>query len=100
MYFLEQLLHIFIGSVTGCYFVEIPDIISGIIERRVKTGIQPDGIASKLLDIVEFSDDSRQVPDSVPVAVAERLRIYFIKDCIVQPLRHSVFLLFLSFFWW
>ena len=84
----EEFIQVFIRSITRGNLQVIPYIISGIHERGIKTRIDPEGIASKIPDIVKLLNDALQVTDPVMISIQERLRIDLIKYRIIQPFLH------------
>jgi hypothetical protein len=85
---LKEMFQIFIASIAGRHLAVIRHIIPCIPKGGEIAGIQPEGVAAQLPDIVQFSDNTWNIPDSVPVAVTKTLGINFIKYTIFQPIRH------------
>ena len=81
----EQICQIFIGTITGCYGIIILYIITSIAKRGLEAGIQPDGSTSKFFDIIQLTDDTVDITDTIGIGIAERLGIDFIKNSIVKP---------------
>ncbi len=81
----KQTFQVRVGSVPGSHLSVIGDIVSRIQKRRLKAGIQPQGIASKLLDIVQMIDNSLDITDAVCVCIRKGLGINLIKYCVFQP---------------
>ena len=54
----EKLTGIFVGSISWSDLIIVTDIISCIIERRIKEGIEPDGIHSETFHIIKLRDDA------------------------------------------
>ena len=52
--FLEELAGILICPVARCDFVIIAHVISGILERRVEAWVNPQGIDSQILKVIQF----------------------------------------------
>ena len=93
---LEKLHQILIRPIAGRNGEVVLHVVPRVVEGRQKTGVQPECIAAKLLDIIQFFDNALHIPDTVSVGIVEGLRINFIKDCCVKPVRsacHSRFLL-------
>ena len=90
---IKQAIEVFIRPVAWRYLFVVPHIITGILERRIITGIDPQSVAAQILDVIQFRDDPVDIPDSVAVRVTERLRINFIKYSVFQPLGPHPFLL-------
>ena len=87
----KQPVQILVRAVSFRDFFEIPDVIAGILKRRIKAGIDPDGIASESPDVIQLFRDSVDIADPVSVGIVKRLRIDFIKNCVVKPLCGHVF---------
>ena len=67
----EQSVHICIRPVPGSYLFIIFYIISGILERRLETRIDPQGIAAQILNIVKFVDNPVDIADPVLIGILE-----------------------------
>ena len=67
MCFLKQCIQILIGSIAGSHFFIVTHIITGILEWRVKTGIDPKRIASEASDVIQFFNNPFDITDSIPV---------------------------------
>jgi len=50
----------------GDLFV-VPYVIASILERRIEAGVNPQGIAAKVFDVVKLFDYPRNVADTVAV---------------------------------
>jgi hypothetical protein len=79
----EQRSHVRIRAVTGRYHIIISDIVTRILKRRNKTGIQPYCVHTKRLNIIQFADYSSNIANSIPVGIAITLRINLIKYRII-----------------
>ena len=86
----KQLLEVLICPVARRDLLVIADVIARVLERRVKAGIDPERICAEVPDIVKLLRNTRNVPDSVRIRVAEGLRVDLIKYCIFKPFRHNV----------
>ena len=73
----------------GDLFV-VAHIIARILERRIKAGVDPQGIAAQVPDIVELSNNALQITDAVAVGIIEALGVDFIEHCVFQPLFHEM----------
>jgi hypothetical protein len=67
------------GAIPGRAFVKIAYVVSGVPERRLKTWVQPDCVATDGLDVIELADNTSQVADAVPVGIQKVLWINLIK---------------------
>ena len=76
---LEEAVQVFIGPVAGRHFPVIADVVSGILKRRVKAGIDPERVAPKALNVIQFRGDPVDISDPVSVRVIEGLGIDLIK---------------------
>ena len=65
--FVKKPEQVFVAAVTGGDFFVVPHIVAGIPERRIKTGIDPQGVAPQPFNIIEFFDYPRNVANAVPV---------------------------------
>ena len=72
----------------------IPHVVPGVLERRVKAGVDPERVAAESLDVIQFFNDSLKITDAVRIRVVEGLRVDLIEYCIFQPCRHVCFLRF------
>src|ERR1700751_4882660 len=64
----------------------IGDVVAEINLRRRKARRDPDGVDSKLLQVVELGGDSGKVADSIIVAVGKAAGIDFIENGVLPPL--------------
>ena len=87
----EQLLRIFVRAVSGSDGIVVCHIVACVAERRSEAGVDPDRVAAQFTDIIQTGDDALQISDTVGVGVLKRLRIYFIKNCVIKPLCHMLF---------
>ena len=83
----KKVRQIFIRAISGRYCIIILHIISRITKRWLETGVDPDRITAQLPDIVKSSGYAVDIPNTVCICVLKRLRIDFIKYCIIQPFR-------------
>ena len=79
----KEVVKILVSTIPRCNSFVVPDIISGIFERRVITRIDPEGIASETPDIVQFLDYPIYIANTITIRIFERLRVYFIENCIL-----------------
>ena len=79
----EQLLQVLIGAVPGSYGIVIGDIITRIHKWGYEAGVDPDGVASQILDIIQLADDTLKVADTVGIGVQEGLGVNLIEYCVV-----------------
>ena len=84
----KQVNQVLIRSISGRCLLIVADVISGIVERRVEAGIDPQSIASKVFDVIQLRYNPLKISDTICVAVAEGLRVDLIKYSIFQPSRH------------
>ena len=63
--------------------------LEGVSKRRLEAGIEPNGITSKIPDIVQLFQNTLEITNPIGIGIAKSLRIDLIKHRIVQPLRHS-----------
>ena len=91
----EQPLQILVGAVARGHGVIVGHVVACVSEGRIKAGIQPQGVAAQVKNIVQLFRDAVQVADAVGVGVPEGLGIDLIKNRVVKPLWHkSLSLLF------
>ena len=86
----KQPLRILVGAVSGRNGIIVRHIIAGVPEGGYEAGIQPEGVAAQLPDIIQLFDHTRQIPDSIAVGVQKGLGIDFIKNRIVKPFCHFI----------
>ncbi len=89
MGFFKYLYQVLIASIAGRYRKIILHVITRVAKRRLKTGIDPERVTAKLLNVIQFFDNALQIPDTVPVGIVEGLRVNFIENGIIQPARSS-----------
>ena len=89
----EQFGQIPVGAVARGHLFIVPHIIACVLEGRIEAGIDPQGVAPQVPDIIQPGRDAGQIPDAVAVAVAETLRVDLVKNSVFQPLLHSYNLL-------
>ena len=85
--FTEQPDKIIISAVPRRNQFIVAHIITGILERRIEAGVDPQGIASQRLYIAQLLCDAGDVTDPVTVGIVKALGVYLIEHCILQPLR-------------
>ena len=59
-----------------------------VSQWRVEEWIEPDGVHSEALHIIEFADDAFQVTYAIAVGIAECLGIDLVKHGVFRPFRH------------
>ena len=69
----------------GDLFV-VAHIIARILERRIKAGVDPKGVAPQLFDVIQLFDNPLQIADAIPVGIIKALGVNFVKNCVFQPL--------------
>ena len=84
----EQRGQVLVGAVARRHLFVVPHIIACVLERRVEAGVDPQGVAAQIPDIIQPGRDAGQIPDAVAVGIAETLRIDFVKYRVFQPLFH------------
>ena len=89
MYLVKQLHEILHGSKLFHDFVIIPDVITVVIIGRIVDGRQPQGVHSQFPQVVQLADYALQIPDPVPIAVAETAGIDLVKDRLFPPLGRN-----------
>ena len=88
MSLLKEPFGIVVGTIAGGDFVIVADVIARIVERRVEERVEPDGIHTEALHVIELADDTLQISDTITVGVAERLRINLVEYGILGPVGH------------
>jgi hypothetical protein len=83
--FPAESIEIAVGPVTRGDPVIIRYIITGILERRDKTRINPDGVDAQPLEIVQFLYNPRDVTDTVSVGIVIALGINLVKNGLIEP---------------
>ena len=63
----KQLACIVVGAIARRYLVIIADVVARIQEWRIEEGIEPDGIDTETLHIIEFADDALQIAYAVAI---------------------------------
>jgi hypothetical protein len=85
----EKPCKVIVGPVTRGGLLIIPDIIARVLKGGVETGIQPEGVAAQIPDIIQLLDDPLKIPNTVSIGIVKRLGIYFVKNRIIEPLGHK-----------
>ena len=79
-----------VRTVSGGYASVVAHIIAGIFEGGIEAGIQPNRIASKVLNVTQTGGDSGDVADAIAVRVGKGLRIDLIEHGGIEPCRPGV----------
>ena len=87
---LKQTYQILVRPIARRHLTIIRHIISRISERRQITGIQPEGVASQIADIVQFFDNAGDITYAVSVAVIKALRVDFIKNTLIHRFSYII----------
>ena len=85
----EQADQVLIRSVARGDAAVVAHVVAGVFERRVEAGIDPQGVAAEVPDIIQLLDDPVQVADPVAVGIEKGLRVDLIKYGVVDPARHG-----------
>ena len=85
----QQLFKILHGTEFRHYLVVITYIVAIVVIGRIVDGGQPQSIHAQLFQIIQFADDSLQIPDSVPVAVAEAPGVNLVEYRLFPPFRRD-----------
>ena len=80
--FVKQADQVVVGAVPGSHLLVVSYIITGILERGIETGIDPQGIAPQAADIIQLFDDPVEIPDPVCVGIVKGLGINLIKNSV------------------
>ena len=64
-----------IGAVARGDLFVVPHVVPGVLERRVVAGVDPQRVAAKVLDVIQFSDDAGEIADAIPVGIIKTLGI-------------------------
>ena len=83
----KQAAGILVRAVARRDAVVVPDVIAGVVERRIEERIQPDRVDAQALHIVQLRDDPRQIADAVAVGIEEGLGIDLVDDGVMDPRR-------------
>jgi hypothetical protein len=85
----KKLVQIVIRSISGRNRLVVGNIIPTIPEWRDEARVDPEGVASKTVDVLQLGNDAIDISDAVPIRVTERLGIDFVEDGITHPGRHG-----------
>ena len=66
---IKQGIEILIGSITGCDFLVVADVIAGILKGRVKAGVDPECITPKTFDIIQLLYNAWKITDAVSICI-------------------------------
>ena len=92
----KQRFGIRVGAIAGGNQLIIAHIIPGVLERGIKAGVDPKGVAPQLFDVIQLFDNPLQIADAIPVGIIKALGVNFVKNCVFQPLfqnNHSYYFL-------
>ena len=81
----NQTIHILHGAKTWINVIIIGNIVSLVCQWRTIARRKPDDIHSKILQIIQFLYNSRQIADSVIVCVIKAFRVNLISNFILPP---------------
>ena len=85
----DQFIHVGQGAEHGVNVLIIGNVVAVIILRGAEHRGKPNGIHPQLLQIVQFGNDTGNIPKAVAVAVAKAPGIDLIDYRILPPLIHS-----------
>ena len=80
--FVQQMLEVLHGAVARGYPAIVAYVVARVHERRIIYGIEPYGVASETLDIIELQRDAAQVAYAVGIGIVKALGIYLIKNTV------------------
>ena len=63
----EKAFDIFICAISRCNLVIVANVVASIIERRVEEWIEPNGINTETLHIIQLADDALQVAYAIAI---------------------------------
>ena len=84
---IDQSNQIGIGTESRIYLVEIDDIIATIKPSRLKDRIEPEGVHTQRLDVIQLGSDTRQIANTIAISIHIGRWINLIEKCITQPSR-------------
>ena len=90
---IQQSLEVLQRAVARIDILIIRYIIAIVHIRGPVNGIQPQHIHTQGLDVIQLLHNSPQIPDSIPVGIAEALGINLIHHCFLPPFFHIQVLL-------
>jgi hypothetical protein len=82
---LKEPAEIAVGPVTGGNLFIVAHIVPRVLERRIKTGIDPQGVESQIPNKPKFLDDPLDIAYPVPIGIVIGLGIDFVKHRVFQP---------------
>ena len=83
----EQRHQIVVGAVARGDHGVIAYVVAPVLEGGIEARIDPQGVASQIVDIVETLNDARNVTDAIGIAVLEALRVDLVKYRGIKPFR-------------
>ena len=84
---IDQCNQIGIGTESRIHLVEIDDIIATIKPSRLKDRIEPEGVHTQRLDVIQLGSDTRQIANTVAIRIHIGRWINLIEKSITQPSR-------------
>lgn len=87
--FAEETAGILIGAVTGIDRTEVGHIVTGIAHRGAVEWVEPKGVGTEALDVIEFGGDAGQVTDTIAIGVEKSLGIDLVKNGGADPVRNG-----------
>ena len=84
---IDQCNQIGIGTESRIHLVEIDDIIATIKPSRLKDWIEPEGVHTQRLDVIQLGSDTRQIANTIAISIHIGRWINLIEKCITQPSR-------------
>ena len=82
----EQCDEVVVGTIARGDLEIVAYVVSGILEWGVEAGVDPQGVAAEIADVVESGDDAGNVADAVAVRVGEALRVDLVESRVGEPL--------------
>ena len=74
-----------VGAIAWCDAIIVRHIVASILEGGNKTRINPYRINAQPLQVIQFLNYPRDVPDAVPIGIVKALGINLVKDGLIEP---------------
>ena len=90
MRLVKEAFEVCVRSVSRSNRVKIRNVVAGVAEGRLKTGVDPYCVTTQLLYVIKLFGYTGYIADAVRIRVPKGLRINLIKNRRVKPMHFSL----------
>ena len=86
----KETFEVCVRSVSRRDGIKIRNIVAGVAEGRLKTGVDPYCVTTQILYVIKLFDYAGYIADAVRIRVPKGLRINLIKNRRIKPMHFSL----------